>query len=178
MRENYVYKTSPRLISLTLVESCKKSRHPLSIIELKSKRECAQTYWNTWNVHTNCFDIAVYKHLLGRSLMIGWRKNSWNPEKVPSVVTFVCVCVCLSVRPRATGYTFWTRNLIFVLNDPWAWDMRKKRIFFVFRNFHFYAFYRHFSIFSLYSTSKFFVSSYQSVFHLGMWCLGWENLVQ
>ena len=99
MRENDVYKASPRLFSLSLVESCKKSRHPLSLIELKSKRECAQTYWNTWNVHTNCFDIAVYKHLLGRSLMIGWRKKSWNPERVPSVVTLsVCLCVCVSVR--------------------------------------------------------------------------------
>ena len=31
--------------------------------------------------------------LLGRALIIGWRKNSWNPERVPSVVTFLCVCV-------------------------------------------------------------------------------------
>ena len=45
--------------------------------------------------------------LLGRSLMIGWRKNSWNPERVPTVVTFVCVC------NRATEHTFWPRNLIF-----------------------------------------------------------------
>ena len=38
------------------------------------------------------------KHLLGRSLMIGWRKKSWNPERVPSVVTLsVCLCVCVSV---------------------------------------------------------------------------------
>ena len=40
-------------------------------------------------------------------------------------------------------------------------------MFFVFRNFHFYAFYGHFSIYSLYNTSKFLFSSYQSqVFHL------------
>ena len=56
------------------------------------------------------------------------------------------VCVCLSVRPWGTDHTFWPRNLIFGLSDPW--DMRKKRVFFVFRNFHFYAFYRHFSILS------------------------------
>ena len=31
--------------------------------------------------------------LLGRSLMIGWRKKSWNTERVPTVVT-LCVRVC------------------------------------------------------------------------------------
>ena len=89
--------------------------------------------------------------VLGRSLMIGWRTNSWNPEGVSTVVAFVCVClsVCLSVYTRATEHSFWPRNLIFGLSDPWTF-------FFVFRNFHFYAFYRHFSIFSLYNTSKFF----------------------
>ena len=35
--------------------------------------------------------------LLGRALIIGWRKNSWNPERVPSVVTFLCVCVSVRV---------------------------------------------------------------------------------
>ena len=34
------------------------------------------------------------------------------------------VCVCMSVCERATGHTFWNKNLIFGLNDPW--DMRKK----------------------------------------------------
>ena len=54
------------------------------------------------------------------------KENSRNPERVPSVVTFVCVCV--SVYTRATGHTFWPRNLIFGLNDPW--DMRKKSFIF------------------------------------------------
>ena len=53
---------------------------------------------------------------LDRSLMIGWRKNSWNPERVPSVVT---LSVCLSVCERATGHTFWLRNLFFGLSDSW-----------------------------------------------------------
>ena len=46
--------------------------------------------------------------------------------------------VCLSVRARATGHTFWPRNLIFGLSDPW--DMRKKRIFLFFEIFIFTLF--------------------------------------
>jgi len=42
---------------------------------------------------------------------------------MPTVVT-------LSVCKHATGHTFWPRNLIFGLNDPW--DMRKKNTFFLF----------------------------------------------
>ena len=39
---------------------------------------------------------------LGRSLMIGWRKKSWNPERVPTVVTLsVCPSVCPSTTYRA-----------------------------------------------------------------------------
>ena len=42
--------------------------------------------------------VNSYILILGRSLMIGWRKKSWNPERVPTVVT-LCVCPC--VRPWA-----------------------------------------------------------------------------
>ena len=43
--------------------------------------------------------------MLGRSLMIGWRKKSWNPERVPSVVTLsLCLCACLCVCKQATGH--------------------------------------------------------------------------
>ena len=65
-------------------------------------------------------------YLLDRSLMIGWRKNSWNPERVSSVFTFVSVRP--SVCTRDTEDTFWPRNLIFGSSDPC--NMRKKRIFF------------------------------------------------
>ena len=41
-----------------------------------------------------------------------------------TIFTFVSVCL------RATEHTFWPRNLIFGLKDPW--DMRKKRIFLFF----------------------------------------------
>ena len=120
--------------------------------------------------HNNTFINSAFVFVLCfffyRSLMIGWRKNSWNPERVPTIVTFVCVClsvcmyVCMYVRSRAIEHTFWPRNLIFELSDPW--DMRKKRIFFLFRNVYFYAFYKHFSIVSLCNTSKFLVSCYRS----------------
>ena len=77
-------------------------------------------YW--WKMWT--------KFLLGRSLMISLRKNSWKLERVPTEVTFVGVClsVCLSVDSlQGTLFGLGTaRILIFVLNDPW--DMKKKCI--------------------------------------------------
>ena len=93
--------------------------------------------------------------LLYQSLMIGWRKNYWKPERVSSVLTSVSVClpVCLSVSvsPRATEHIFWPRSLIFGLSNPW--HLRKKTP-------HFYACYLHISMFSLYNTIIFFVWSY------------------
>ena len=52
--------------------------------------------------------ITFSKILLGRSLMIGWRKKSWNPENVSSVFTFVSFCpsVCLSPSYRAHLLTY------------------------------------------------------------------------
>ena len=40
------------------------------------------------------------------------------------------LCVCVSVCDRATGHSFWPRDLIFWHNTPW--DMRKKRNFLFF----------------------------------------------
>ena len=93
--------------------------------------------------------------------MIGWRKHSWNPERVSSVFTFVCVClsVCVSVRNQAIEHTFWPRNLIFGLSDPW--DMRIFLNFF-FEILIFTLFIGIFRFFSLYNT--FLVSNYQSQF--------------
>ena len=56
--------------------------------------------------------------------------------------------VCLS--ERATGHTFWPRNLVFGLSNPWI-------LFFTL----FIWIFRFF----------------RSVFHLGMWYLGWEVLI-
>ena len=69
--------------------------------------------------------------------------------------------VCLCVRTRATGHTFWPENLIFRLNDPW--DMRKKTAFLFFEIFIFTLFIGIFRFFSLYNTSKFLVSSYRDI---------------
>ena len=119
------------------------------VSDLSLRPEACQLLHNI-NWHTDLPTKILL--LLGWSLVIGWRKNSWNPERVPTVVTFVCVClsVCVSVCRRATEHIFWPRNLIFGLSNHW--DMRKKRISFVFRNFQFYAFYRRFSIFFSYIT--------------------------
>ena len=56
---------------------------------------------------------CVCECVLGRPLMIDWRKKSWNLGRVSSVSTFV------SVRKQATGHSFWPWNLIFGLSDPW-----------------------------------------------------------
>ena len=77
--------------------------------------------------------------LLDRSLMIGWSKNSWNPERVSSV--FTLISVCLSICTWGTEPIFWPRNIIFGFIDPW--EMRFFKYFF-FPNFHLYAFYLHF----------------------------------
>ena len=67
------------------------------------------------------------------------KEKSWNPERVPTVVTLsVRLSVRLSVCKHATGHTFSTKNLIFGLNNPW--DMRKKRIFLFFEIFIFSLF--------------------------------------
>ena len=72
---------------------------------------------------SQCSGLLLYNQyylhpcILGRSLMIGWRKTFWNLERVPAVVT-------VSVCAWTTGHIFWPRNLIFRLNDPW--DIRKK----------------------------------------------------
>ena len=67
--------------------------------------------------------------LLDRSLMIGWRKI-WKILKPWKGVLCIHFRVCLSVCVRSTEHTFWPRNLIFGLKDPW--DMRKKRNFLFF----------------------------------------------
>ena len=65
------------------------------------------------------------------------------------------VCVFAGYRAHLLTYepNFWVK---------WSLGHEKKTHFFVFRNFHFYAFYWHFSIFSLYNISKSLFSSYRS----------------
>ena len=40
--------------------------------------------------------------------MIGWRENSWHPERVSAVFTFVYVLSCLSVCAQVTGFNLGT----------------------------------------------------------------------
>ena len=71
--------------SLPLIQSVYRARH--AACQFNMLHSCLIVCWK------------------GRSMVIGWRKNSWNPERVPPVVTFdsVCPSVCLSVYPLA-GY--------------------------------------------------------------------------
>ena len=57
-----------------------------------------------------------------------------KPWKCAQSSHSVCVCVCT----RATDHSFWVRNLIFGLSDPW--NIRKKRIFLFFEIFIFTLF--------------------------------------
>ena len=46
------------------------------------------------NMLSNQSYFNAVMNMLGPSLMIDWKKNSWNPERVSTVVTqSVCVCV-------------------------------------------------------------------------------------
>ena len=49
--------------------------------------------FDQWRIQR--FARGFFSSFFCRSLMIGWRKNSWNAERVPSVVTFVSVCLCV-----------------------------------------------------------------------------------
>ena len=85
--------------------------------------------------------------------------------------TFVCVCVCTRGLLRSRSHFFQPRKLIFGLNNPWK--MKKKHFFFENSIFTLLI-----DMFSLCNTSKVLFSSYWSVFHLGIWNLGWEDLAQ
>ena len=77
-------------------------------------------------------------------------------------VLCILVSLCVSVCMRATGHTFWPRNLIFRLNDPW--DMRKKHIFLFFEMVIFRFFIGIFRFFPYITLVYFFCSSYRSQF--------------
>ena len=92
------------------------------MLRLKPKLNEAGNFGDWWWISTSAlkqigpkwpscplFSFSSFPLFLDRSLMIGWRKNSWNPERVSSVFTFVsvCLCVCPSVCTRATEHTFW-----------------------------------------------------------------------
>ena len=67
-------------------------------------------YWGNGQSWWKCCCHSKF-FVLDRSLMIGWRKNSWNTERVSSVFTSVSVCVsvCPCVRGiQSTPFELWT----------------------------------------------------------------------
>ena len=103
-------------------------------------------------LHSICWKAFVFGPILDDRL----KEKILKPYKGAHSSHSVCVSVRgLQVTPFGLGTSF----LGWVILGTW-----EKNAFFVFRNFHFYAFYRHFSIFSLYNTSKFLVSSFWSQF--------------
>ena len=97
---------------------------------------------------------------LDRSLMKGWRKKSWHPERVSSLFTFVSACV--SVCTWAIEHTFWHRNLIFVCLC--ALGHEKETHYFFSKCYFFTLFIGIFQFFPLHNTSK----AHVTVFHLAM----------
>ena len=73
--------------------------------------------------------LSINHHIyIGPLLDDRLKENLKNPETLKGcpLYSLSCLSVCL----RATEHTFWPRNLIFGLKDPW--DMRKKRNFLFF----------------------------------------------
>ena len=113
--------------------------HPV-LIQLWNQRDlalwyptgfvCLRVVWHTETSAGTNMPTVDWKHLvfnqlynknayfvwqfcvLGRSLMIGWRKKIMKPWNG----AYSSHSVCLSVCVRATGHTFW--HLMFRLNDP------------------------------------------------------------
>ena len=67
--------------------------------------------------------VVVFSGFLDRSLNIGWRKERPTSWKVVSIFHYVCLYYC----SRATGHSFWPRNLIFCIRVPW--NMSKNGFF-------------------------------------------------
>ena len=87
--------------SLVIDKMGKKSWNLESVSSLFTFLSFVSVCYSVWRVIMELvgFFLILFEFFififLGRPLMIGWRKKSWNPERVPSVVT-------LSVRPWMT----------------------------------------------------------------------------
>ena len=136
---------------------------------------------------TQCVAIRILWHpppvywtarIIGRSQWLLYKCSSpwqklWKAKALigysVSTYSVVCLCVC----PQATGHSFWPRNLMFWHDTPW--DMRKKLIFFVFRNFDFWPFegpfsaiFEYFLLYPLYMFCTCY-KSHLSTFKLDFW---------
>ena len=87
-----------------------------------------QTWLDTVSIRYIKCNRSATNFVLDRSLMIGWRKHYWNPERVSPVFTFVRVCMCVCIT-GLQNTPFDIGTYFFGLNNPW--DMRKKSCFFV-----------------------------------------------
>ena len=106
--------------------------------------ESFHCYQKAWSLFFQKSMMFIYK--LDRSLMIGWRKNYWNPERMS---TLHCLSFCVSVGVSARFVFFSKFSLLL-----------------------FYCIF----IFFHYITLVSFVFKLLVSFHLGMWYLGWVDI--
>ena len=107
----------------------------------------------------------LFLSLLETAYFTSERSTQWTCSSkimVPQFLycQYVYMHVCMYVptlQPTLFELASWNLN-------QEVYMLLSENDFFLFWNFHFYAFYRHFSIFFLYNTSKFLVSSYWSQF--------------
>ena len=104
-----------------------------------------------------CEHFCGWVWVLDLSLMIGWKKSSWSPERVSSVFTFVCVYVHgLQSTPfdLFDELNFWVELSLGLEKETHFFPPKCSCLRFLFL----------YDYFSLYNTSKFSASSYRSQF--------------
>ena len=122
-----------RLFTILQTWSVKKGNYTIQITWLCLMSEWLSTMISdvrdcSFYIFLNCCLIfgpvlkLAFVLLLDRSLMIGWRKKSWNPERCP-LHSLSCLSVCM--LQQSTYFDLWI--YLFGLSDPR--DMRTKHIF-------------------------------------------------
>ena len=75
-------------------------------VDIRIHRFCEHTTYTKDTMSISEYYTGRLVSLLDRSLMTVWRTKSWNPERVASVFTFVCVCPSirrLQITPFGLG---------------------------------------------------------------------------
>ena len=145
---------SPRIQYFTFKNHTTASGHSQLTCDEEGRLKCHNCV-QMWISSCMSYSPSTVATLLGQSLMIGVRKKILKPRTL---------CVCLSVYERATGHTFWPRNLIFWVEWSLGHEEKTCFLFFFFEIFSFTLFIGIFGFFSLYNTSKSLFSIYQSQF--------------